>query len=100
MLPKEAKNKADALHQEKLIGLVFFYVFSKTTAFVNISLLFLREEDNGDHKGDYCGGEEVNAKLTDKVGYEGLACLRLPNKGNALVGYEMEEEIVDYEYYR
>ena len=64
------------------------------------SLLFLGEEDNGDHEGEDCGGEEVNAKLTDKVGYEGLACLRLPNKGNALVGYEMEEEIVDYEYYR
>ena len=42
----------------------------------------------------------MNAKLTDKVGYEGLACLRLPNKGNALVGYEMEEEIVDYKDYR
>ena len=40
------------------------------------------------------------AKLTDKVGYEGLACLRLPYEGDSIVGYEMEEEIVDYEYYR
>ena len=60
----------------------------------------LWEKDDGDHKGDDSGGEEMYAKLTDEVGYEGLACLRLPNKGNALVGYEMEEEIVDYKDYR
>ena len=40
------------------------------------------------------------AKLTDEVCYEGLACLGLPYKGDSIVGYEVEEEIVDYEYYR
>ena len=42
----------------------------------------------------------MDAKLTDKVGYEGLACLGMPHEGDALVGYKVEEEIVDYEYYR
>lgn len=42
----------------------------------------------------------MNAELADKVSYEGLTCLGMPYKGDALVGYEMEEEIVDYEYYR
>lgn len=42
----------------------------------------------------------MDAKLTDKVGNKGLACLGMPHEGDALVGYKMEEEIVDYEYYR
>ena len=42
----------------------------------------------------------MHAKLTDKVGHKGLACLGMPHEGDALVGYEVEEEIVDYEYYR
>ena len=42
----------------------------------------------------------MDAKLTDKIGYEGLACLGMPHEGDALIGYEVEEEIVDYEYYR
>ena len=60
----------------------------------------LWEKDYGDHKGDDSGGEEMYAKLTDKVSYEGLACLGLPYKGNSIVGHEVEEEIVDYEHYR
>ena len=42
----------------------------------------------------------MDAKLTDKVSYEGLACLGMPHEGDAIVGYEMEEEIVDYKDYR
>ena len=41
----------------------------------------------------------MDAKLTDKI-HEGLACLGMPHEGDALVGYKVEEEIVDYEYYR
>ena len=60
----------------------------------------LWEKDDGDHKGDDSGGEEMYAKLTDEVGYERLACLGLPYKRDSFVGYEVKEEIVDYEHYR
>ena len=82
--------------------LCFFRVFSIfLVAEFLFSLIFrLGEKDDGDHEGDYSGGEKVDAKLADKVCYEGLTCLGMPYEGDAIICYEMEEEIVDNEYYR
>ena len=76
-------------------SLLFFGYISR------FSLIFrLWEKDNGNHKRDYSCGEEMDAKLTDKICYKGLTHFLVEDKADALVGDEMEEEIVDNKNYR
>lgn len=73
--------------------LFFSYIF-------RFSLIFrLWEKDNGNHKRDYSCGEEIDAKLTDKICYKGLPHFLVEDKADALVGDEMEKEIIENEDY-
>ena len=65
-----------------------------------ILFFFLIEEDKRRNKAYRRREEKEHAKLTDKVGNEGLSRLLVEGKGYSAVGDEMIEKVVYKKYCR
>lgn len=88
-------------HAFRLIYAFFLIILFCFFRYISrFSLIFrLWEKDDGNHKRDYSCGEKMDAKLTDKICYKGLTHFLVEDKADALVGDEMEKEIIENEDY-